>query len=100
VLTKGPLPPDIKHELCLEKKFCKLISVCLEYGAIYSVLGMNSFFFLESSSYSLVLQTGRSMQCRRDIAAFKGNTESVNSSEMKIANSTVMTPVKVTQALK
>lgn len=40
------------------------------------------------------------MQHRRDIAAFKGNTESVNSSEMKIANSTVMTSVKVTQAFK
>lgn len=41
-----------------------------------------------------------SMQHRHDIAAFKGNAESINSSEMKIANSTVMTPVKATQAFK
>lgn len=56
--------------------------------------------FLESSSYSLALQTGMSMQHRHDTAAFKGNAARVNSSEMKIANSTVMTPVKVTQAFK
>lgn len=47
-----------------------------------------------------MLQIRMSMQGRHDIAAFKVSTESVNSSEIKIANSTVMTPVKVTQAFK
>lgn len=75
-------------------EFHKLISDCLEFGAIYSVPGMNEEFSL---SHLCALQCG---QRRHNTAAFKGNSESANGSEMKIANSTVMTPVKVTQAFK